>query len=899
MPVKRIGALVCLCLLAAMPATAQRVNKPDFKPAKAFDRSGGEEYQIKQRELWFQQKRGLYDHNQAGQLRRDAVEQSRIMKFDESFRQRAEWTEVGPSPMNMLSWAMGRVAGRVSAIAVHPTDNDIIYLGAAGGGLWKTNNGGISWDCLSNDLGTQSIGSLWIDPSAPDTLWVGTGEHAQGCSGYFGQGLFKSTDGGATLVPMNGTGARTLDLSFIVALTAHPAEPDVILAAGHGYCDNGSTVPGGIFRSADGGLNWDKVLTGDGADLISDPSDPDVFYASLGRSSRASNGVYKSLDGGANWTRQENGVDFGTSIGRYRLAMAPSDSNILYAYNGSDGAIYKTTNGGTDWTRTTTGACGGQCWYNLCIAVNPTDPDTILVGSILFGKSTNSGPNLTNLTSGWGSSQTVHQDIQVLVYDRTDPNKFWVGSDGGIWRSDDGGNTFVNLNGNLNITQFYDIAVDPRDSTRIYGGAQDNSSLGTQNNLVWDVNIVTGDGFMNLVDPLDTNVVIQTSYPGSTPSLARSTSGGTPGTFNWLSMSGVTSGGFPWVTPLDITANTARTNSYMFVASRNVFMSENQGTTWRPLSPSDLASGSMSVIKAVPVSDRIVVYAGSSSGQIFRTTNALDANPVWREITNNYPGGWVSDIAVDSSNSDRVFVSRSGFGLSRLYLTNDGGVTWEAIGANLPNVPANSVAIDPIDPDRIYVGSDAGVFESLDGGNTFAAMMQGFPLGTVVNDLEVSEEPHLLTAGTYGRGAWQLDLTVGDLTVTAGPNLDSCLGDPVNLNASASNSVGTPSYTWSVLTGPNTSSTQFSNTSAAAPVFTPTAEGNYVLHCEVSDDLSRTAGASVELYVSSVETHTANQQDAWGSSQNLPAWEVRYDTNGDGRVDISDLLIQSVTPTCY
>ncbi len=864
------------------------------------EEEGDEAYQIEQRIEWFERSHSLEQVNRPDLRRRQAALETRDQRRREANRPfRAAWTEIGPSPMNMLSWTMGRVSGRVTALAVHPSDINTLYLGTADGGLWKTTDAGASWVPLTMDLGTQSIGALLIDPNDSETLWVGTGEHTQGCTGYFGIGLYRSTDGGATLDEMNGSSGHMLDLSYISAIAKHPSAANVVLVGGRGFCSGGSLVTGGVYRSADGGLTWDRTLTGEAHDIVSDPTDANVFYAGIGRSSNTVNGVYKTSNGGQTWTRLENGIDFGSSLTRFRIAMAPSNHDIVYVYT-QEGKIFKTTNGGTSWTQTGSGACEGQCSYNLCFAVNPANPSNLLIGSIRHGISTNEGSSISYLTTTWGSAQKVHQDTHVLVYDPNDGNRFWVGTDGGLWRSDNGGTTYTNLNGNLNITQFYDIAVNPSDHTRVFGGAQDNSSLGTSNNLVWDVNLVSGDGFMNLVDPLDPNIVIQTSYPqGSMPSLYRSTTGGGPNTFSFLSSSGLLSGPFPWVTPLEICTNSAQTTSYMFVGSNRVFMSANHGTTWTQTSTGTLGSASLSVIEAAPVDSRIVVYAGSSDGNIYRTDNALDATPTWTNVKGNYPGGNITDIAVDPADTNRVFITRGAFGASRLYYSTTGGTTWTAIGGGLSDVPANAVAIDPVDNDRIFVGTDVGVFESTDGGTTFNSMMLGFPLATVVTDLEISETPHVLTAGTYGRGAWRIDLAIGDLAVEASPDQEACLGDGAQLKSTVSNGVEPLTYVWSVTSGPDTSAAQFDSTSAANPTFTATAEGTYSIKCQVTDGLSRSSEDDTVLAVSSQESYSDNQRSHWSTTPTSPDWQTRYDRNSNNLVEILDLLLQLATPTCY
>lgn len=867
------------------------------------DKSEGEEELILEREQWFSESRGLGDLNRPDRLRRAALEATRAMRDVERLRDsRAAWTEMGPSPMNMFQWAMGRVAGRIAALAVHPDDDQIIYLGAASGGLWKTTDGGGQWTSIFDDIGTLTIGCVVLDPQDPQTVWVGTGEQRQSCTSYFGLGLFKSGDAGASFVEMNGSGSSTLDLSYVAAVAIHPTNDQIVLAGGHGWCNQGVYEYGGLFRSTDRGQTWTKVLTGSVNDIIADPAHPGTFYVASGRWGLSTDGIYKSTDGFATWNRLENGIAYGSQIGRCRLTQSPSNSLVLYALmnmSGSGTRIYKTADGGASWTLQNTSACEGQCDYNLCIDVHPTNPNTLLVGSIRFARSTNSGQSLTYLTSGWGSSQTVHQDTHVLLYDRTDGNRFWVAGDGGLWRTDNDAASFHNLNANLNITQFYDIAVKPGDHKTIFGGSQDNSSEATFGTTVWDVTVVTGDGFMNLVDPLNPAIVYQTSYPSGLPNVVRSTSGGAPGTFSWLPMTGCGTGEpYPWVTPLAIVANAAGTQSYQFVGSNRVYLSQDDGWTWTPLSASALSSYALSVIEPYVSGTTIGVFAGSSDGRIFHCDDVLSASPAWQEVTDNYPGGRVSDIAVDPNDAKNVFVTRGAFGAGRLYQSQIGGGSWNAIGSGLPDVPANTVAIDPAYPNRIFVGTDTGVFESTDSGKNFSTMMIGFPLGAVVNDLEIDAASRTLTAGTYGRGAWQTSLVFEALSVDCGLDRFACVDEPLALLAVQSNGLAPITWAWSVVQEPPGAVYTFTGTSSDAPTLTAQTAGDYRLLVQVTDGLSRLASDELLVTIGDDAATTAEMIARWSTHVGDPGWQPNLDRIADGSLNLRDLVLQITDPQC-
>ncbi len=763
MEYRRLRPLCCAALAFAFsigPAFAD----PRPSPLLPVDKTDGEDEAIGRRIEWFVDARGLDTYPDARAQRAREVKrlQRQVAEGVPALLASEAWQALGPEGMTMLDWDMGHVIGRVTALAVDPSNEGNIYLGAAAGGVWKTTNGGRDWTQLFDAIGTESIGSILMESGNPDHVWVGTGEAFAGCLDYFGLGLFYSADGGATFEPRNGSGDTAMPLSFITALAQSPADPNVLIVGGQGHCNgNGSTSGGGLYRTADGGATWTMVFAaGSGSrDVIFDPRDANVVYAQL-----RAKGIYKSTDAGQTWTVLQNGVPVNSAASYGRLAMSPSNPDTLYALLGpASGAslrLFRSDDAGASWTTVNTNACEGQCYYNLTLDVHPTDPQTVLVGTIRPALSTDGGTTLTILTAGWGSSQAVHQDTHIVRFSKNDGMRFWVGSDGGLWRTDDGAGTFENLNANLEITQFYDIALDPADPDRIYAGAQDNSSSLRDDNQLWNVTAVTGDGFMNAVDAKNANRVFQTSYPSGGASLILSTARGAPDSFSSVSHNGQNiSDPFPWVTPLVTGGN------FVFVGSNRVYRSvtgDNGGAyVWTDISGSITGgtSQSISIIMTAddPVDGSLRMYAGTADGKIWTTADAAADDPAWSEITASYPGGNVSDIAADPTDVTRVFVTRSVFADPHLLRSVDGS-DWESVGTGLPELPANTVAIDPLDASRIFVGTDIGVYQSLDGGDTFAPFMAGLPLGMVVTDLEITTEPHTLVAATYGRGAWKVVL---------------------------------------------------------------------------------------------------------------------------------------------
>lgn len=828
--------------------------------AQAADDKKNENWRIEQRQKWFAESRGLLKEKNAKTMRDDSVRSLHAKNLQlRSFALASGevWSEMGPSAMNMSGWTMGRVAGRSNTIVPHPTDDNTVYFGSAAGGVWKTTDAGASWVPIFDQVGTMPIGAITLDPSDPNKVWVGTGDkNGGGCAGYFGLGVFLSTDAGQTWQAKNGSGAGLMPLSIVNSVAVNSSNTNQILAGGFGSCDAaGNLTNGGLYRSNDGGTSWTQTLTGKVEDIAYVPNSNTAYATSAGV------GLFKTTDGGATWSNVSTGMTIGT--GRMRMAIAPSNPQVIYVLMGS--ALYRSSNGGGSWSSVNTAACEGQCTYNQAIAVHPTDANKLLIGSIRFALSSNGGSTLSYLTNSWGTNQQVHQDTHVLVWSKNNPTRFWVGSDGGIWRSDNSGTSFVNMNSNLNVTQFYDVAVDFSSPDRMFGGAQDNSSSGRTTSKVWGLTYASGDGFMNAIDPTNTSVVVQTSYPdGSYPNIVRSTTGGASGSFNSLSTTGLTaSGNFPWVTPL------ATAGNKIWVASDAVYFGTTAASSfsWTKLSGS--LGSAATVITPKQSGSAYLLFAGTSAGKIFYSGNAATSGGALTDVTGNYPGGRVSDIAIDPSNNQRVFVTRGNFGGSRLYRSTSGGTNWTGVGNGLPNVPSNTVVVDPVNTQRIFVGTDIGVYESLDGGDNFNPFSTGLPLGLTIQDLEINANPHVMVAGTYGRGAWKVALQGGTVNQAPIANFASSASQlVVNFTDQSTDADGSiVSRAWNF--GDASTST------AQNPSHTYAAAGTYTVSLAVTDNAGASNSTSKTITVTSGAscpgtTITGSFSGAAGQSQIQP-----------------------------
>jgi hypothetical protein len=529
-----------------------------------------------------------------------------------------------------------------------------------------------------------------FDPNDAGTLWVGTGEQGQSCISYFGMGVFRSQDGGFSFQPRNGAGGTVLNLSHVAALAVQPGNSNLVLAGGSGPCSGGFSGSGGLYRSTDAGGAWSKVLDGSVGDVIFDPQVPTTAFAVVGGGS-ASSGVYRSLDGGASWSLRNANA-------------CPNEGS------------------------------GGQCLYNLALAVSPAASDTVIAGSIRPWRSTNGGTTLAVMTNTWGSGQQVHQDTHVVRYSATNASRIWIGSDGGLWRTDN-------------------------------GGAQDNSSSWRTTSPIWNViSPVTGDGFVNAYDQGNASYIFIESYPTNTgfPRIYRSTNAGA--NFSLLPTTGIPAAGatFPFVTQSALIYGGG--TSHLLTGSTRVYRANARQGSWSWTEISNFSTGNMRASSfGTSLAAGNTLYVAFSETQfsfplVFRTDNILGTTVPWTDVTGNLPFGSVSDLAVDPTNRLKVFATRSTFDGNKLYRTTTGGTTWVAVGSGLPDVPANTVAIDPINRQRVFVGTDIGVYVSEDGGDSFTPQMAGLPLGTVITDLEVDNSPHILTAATHGRGAWQLTL---------------------------------------------------------------------------------------------------------------------------------------------
>ncbi len=682
------------------------------------------------------------------------------------------WTALGPGGI-ISTWPpqWSECSGRVRAIGVHPTNPDIVYIGAASGGLWKTTNGGTSWSDLSQDFATSAFGAIAIDPSNPNVVYAGTGEAIDGFNMnlYDGRGLFKSTNAGATWTQItNGFGLTT----HFGAIAVCPTNPNIVLAClASGYSLIGSLSNEGIWRSTDAGVTWTRVVNvGNAFDVVFHPTIPFRVFAAAGGGA-----VYRSDDFGATWSLSNTGIPVQT--GRIQIAIAPSAPDIMYAYsfyNGSQTRAYKSTNGGSNWFQISPGVqLGGtydgsswvdQGWYDACIAVNPTNPDHVFLGNCELHQTTNgqdfapvrnpSGP--FSGTTAWDSP--MHTDYHRIVFAPSNNSIVYVGSDGGLFRSTNGGATWASRNSGISSAQFYRITSHPTDRNRVFGGAQDNGNFMSTNSgaSAW-VLTTTGDGMECVYDHLD--VLAPTTMYASTQNgyLMRSDNNGAYGTFFGISPPYESTPN--WTMPIILHPTNP---GWIYVGSRRLWRSVDYGSSWESISAS-ATSDAINTIAQNRINPDVMILAGSGystvNPQILVSTNG---GFNWTDVASNVPGParYAARVACHPYDPNTLFIVRSGFGSGKLYRSNNLGASWTNISGDLPDVPCNDLFIDPLHPSHYYIATDLGVYLSTDAGVAWVRQGTGMPFVPAIDfDYFASGGTRLLRIGTHGRGAFEAPLS--------------------------------------------------------------------------------------------------------------------------------------------
>ncbi len=682
------------------------------------------------------------------------------------------WTPLGPAPT--IDGGTGYpepTGGRITSIAADPNDPNTLYIGGAGGGVWKTIDGGMTWAPLTDGMPSLFMGALAVAPSNSQVIYAGTGEANFGPSKerahrynvYSGRGILKSADGGQTWTQL---GADIFNRRSISRIVVRPDNENIVYAAVGAVAADGLAGNTGVWKSTDGGTTWTNTTakistTVPVSDVVIDPLNLNNLFAAFGAPLGSTvNNVYQSSDAGATW-KVLNLTGTQTKYGRISIAVVGANVFAVVAEasttSNSLWGLYKSTNSGAKWSKLPISVNDKFCPefgvvsnvlavagdYHQAIAVDPANPANVyLAGLCIIGS--NDGGDTWNLL-GDGESYGPHHDHHALAFDAS--GLLLNGSDGGIWRLDDPVNVlWTNLVGNMGITQFNSIATDPSDPTHIVAGTQDMGAAAYYIDMLW-IRSIRGDGGATIIDPTRLQRVYQVVEEG-TSLFKRSLDGGLSFTLSKQVVPDVNNENRLWYFPM---AADPSDGSHVLLGTYRLWYSSNEGGAWAPIVTPNKAADVITAIAYAPSAPKYVYVA--SAGIFYATSNITATTPAWTQRT--VPGAReISSIVVNPGDRANLCVSRNTYAAGQVLCTVDSGQTWTDVSGTLPSEPVLALAIDfTAAPAVLYAGTLAGVFNSVDRGVTWAPFGQGLP-NTAVSALSL--QGAILTAATHGRGAWQI-----------------------------------------------------------------------------------------------------------------------------------------------
>ncbi len=689
----------------------------------------------------------------------------------------AQWEFVGPrntTPPYRTYFGTASVAGRVNAVAYDPVNSNVYYAGAPQGGVWKTTNGGATWQPLTDYWQFLQVACIAVHPTNPNVIYVGTGDF-QGWMRPFSQGVMRSTDGGQTWQSLGATQFGNRCVSDIII---DPENPNIItVCTGWGPY---RSVAGSLWRSTDGGDTWTQVSTisaiwSDLAVSARNPATGVRYYYAVGHGNPGR--LLRSSNRGQTWTTLTPPFS-ASNQSSLRVATSPNDPNRVYLMSGVDRQVWVSNDAGNTWTPMNPTVDGGfdQAWYDatMHISTDGAGNDVLYLGLVDVAQWTQAF-GWRSIGLGFTNQANIHVDIHCMAINPRNPNELLIGTDGGVYRltytPSTGAVNITGLNATLGITQLYWAAFHPTDPNRMMGGAQDNATPRANGNLSSWQCIVGGDGAYCAYNHTNPNIQYA-SYQGLR--IYRTAN-------NWSSSGyiGPEYGGdrVAFIAPL--TVHPAQPN-WMLAGTNYLYLWNEITRTWtNRVGGQSLTNGRLRAIAGAP-SNANVIYTGGDDGQLWMTTNAGNS---WRQINFGLPNRAIMDIAVHPTNPYKVYVALGGTGTPHVYRCDNtlaNPVQWVNISGSgitgLPDVHTNTIALDPAAPDLvIYVGNDVGFFYTVDGGATWRNGTQPRGLPNVqVNTVRVVPATGYLMAATYGRGIWRIQLP---LTPTGDVNGDGCVDD--------------------------------------------------------------------------------------------------------------------------
>ena len=685
------------------------------------------------------------------------------IKNNQTSKSSSNWNPLGPFDVPIiLSNNKKRGNGRINCIEFDPFNENVFWVGSPGGGLWKTSDGGLSWNTNTDNLPVLGVSDILIHPTNTDIMYIATGD-AHGGDTY-SIGVLKSTDGGVTW-DTTGLSYNVSQSNEISKLEMNPNYPDSIFAV---TGDN-------ILLTVDGGGSWTIVgPNGRWRDIHYKPGNTNVLYA-MKQTSGSSN-VYRSIDAGATWQVCNNGVS-NSNKRRPLIAVTPANPEVVYALFSDNGwgfhGIYKSIDGGDNWSlqsntpnilgRDTDGtSTGGQSWYDMSLAVSNEDENHLYVGGINLWESTDGGITWEVSGSSGNSSDYsyMHVDQHATEFNPLN-NIAYAGNDGGLYKYFNILNTWLDISDGLEISQFYKIGLSKIDDYTLVVGAQDN---GTErlSGATWDA-IRGSDGMECIIDHYNDDIIYSSSQYGG---LKVTYNGGV----DWDNIKPVNYEG-AWVTPYKMHP---LDNNVLVVGYNVVYKTNTAAASWDSISPT---YGQLKTIALAP-SDLNYIYAATYSG-LWVTKD--DGNS-WDYIKTGLPAGNISDVTVSNINPDRVFVTLSSFNANdKVFESNDAGDTWTNIsGTQLPNLPVNCIVFQSYAKDDLYIGTDIGVYHRDSTMTEWQLFNTGLP-HVSVRELEIQYSAGKIRAATFGRGVWESDLNSFPASINSvNPDLIKIFPNPVN-----------------------------------------------------------------------------------------------------------------------
>ncbi len=787
---------------------------------------------------------------------------------DQSLFGNLPWQFVGPT----------NVSGRMTDVeVVRPRgSNYTIYVAGASGGIWKTENEGTTWKPVFEHAMSTSLGDIALDPQDQNIIWAGTGEGNIFRSSQTGAGIFRSKDGGETWEHMG-----LIDTNTISRILVHPTNSNIVYvaASGHEWTNN---TKRGVFKTTDGGKSWNKILYVDdktaASDLVMDPVNPDILYASMWQRIRKKHndprseegyegtGLHKTTDGGKTWTEINQGLPAAADRGRIGIDLCRAKPNVIYAFvdnyeklpetnqGGTDAygrpssgrikgaTLYRSNDSGTTWNQVSKqtsymeNMSGTYGWVFGQIRVDPVNEDKVYLMGLALNMSDNGGESFKSLRG-------MHGDHHGLWIDPDNPDYLVNVNDGGVAISYDGGKHFRTFYDELPLVQFFNVNVDMAEPFHVYGSIQDHGSrkgvvdLSRGRNNIPAVEFEGapgGEGSNHVVDPRNPDIVYSAGFYGTISQTNVKTNERkqimpkTP--------EGVDKLRGQWLAPFILSPHNP---DIIYHGSQFIHKSVNQGESWEKISPDltynldemkgDIPYQTIFSISESPITAGLI-YAGTDDGRIWVTKNG---GKKWNELDKGLPyRKWVSGVVASKYSESTVYLAQNGKRdddfTAYLWKSTDYGKSWIDISGNIPSGPINVIREDPVSDQVLYVGTDFGAYTSLDGGASWQTLIGNLPT-TYVQDLVIHTRDNIMVAATHGRGIWAIDVTYIQKLAESGT-------EGFSIFAMESAKLPRSSRPWQINTGVNASVAYFLEKSVQIEITVVNQEGEVVSRIDGTND---------------------------------------------------------------